>query len=852
MFFRSVISALMILIQLTVMNVGFGLKGTDGTAEEPPSEIVNDISSDEMADTIKYAADCYNTVQGCYENGGYDRYTLENSGAKVVAELNTRGKKSLSVYDKDGNPYYEHSGYVYYIDSDSKKYVSNESESQSRVNTTKLGGYYYEAHIRDLDFKNANNRDFKADITMHVFPDKIHQQYFLYAKEATTNLREFGTEIKIPQRTVASVKVSDEENSGSLPYKSSTCSYVAFDIIGTGIVGFIIPNDGSTASVSVSLENGNYVFRQTAAYDGCGINKYDEAGGYSLNYLTFGNRLYTDSSHNFDGIESAARQEHAQLDGITVEKNSDGAKYRGYEKLRGTYLFSISGTDFNKAYYNKPDKHYKAPVTIKNDGEERNIWIRFNYVQGFLEGAALLNKYNSLLPVEVQVSKNFCGDKGEDFYSNKDTAYSNSIFPIALKNGKDAEFTLINAYQNWGKSPLKQLSSIEFHVSYYHLSTGVTETNCIAPYSVYNDGWILPDFRTRSGTMWADQPQFNSTGKLYFSNYNTTPLSNIQSTYKKSEIVSDGFSYSDILMDFEDGNDAYHFTCRHVEMPQTDENRTYYTLNLVFDRDTTFKNFKRDFSLFTFKSRFYSYDKLNYLDENGETQIVEINKKPSFAKYYRLSPDGGYLGYMDVEDYENNSQINNVFLTNFALIVKNSEVIRNGKTEDVACVFKDKYSKSDNINIGALTLDYNNVSFKAGDIIKIDFILLPWGNGNETTDENVQRVREDSVLNSARVTDGNSLDDTYIPTVEASDNYSEFTVKGGRNNIAVRVNGFTSYQKPNIFVWENGEWIGFDSSSVNGYDGYTVFYNKNTGLYDFSFVYTSTDPDREYRFKIEQ
>ena len=207
---------------------------------------------------------------------------------------------------------------------------------------------------------------------------------------------------------------------------------------------------------------------------------------------------------------------------------------------------------------------------------------------------------------------------------------------------------------------------------------------------------------------------------------------------------------------------------------------------------------------------------------------------------------------MDVEDYENNSQINNVFLTNFALIVKNSEVIRNGKTEDVACVFKDKYSKSDNINIGALTLDYNNVSFKAGDIIKIDFILLPWGNGNETTDENVQRVREDSVLNSARVTDGNSLDDTYIPTVEASDNYSEFTVKGGRNNIAVRVNGFTSYQKPNIFVWENGEWIGFDSSSVNGYDGYTVFYNKNTGLYDFSFVYTSTDPDREYRFKIEQ
>ena len=98
MFFRSVISAIMILIQLTVMNVGFGLKGTDSTAEEPPSEIVNDISSDEMADTIKYAADCYNSVQGCYENGGYDRYTLENEYKRDLAKgIHATGKASASM-----------------------------------------------------------------------------------------------------------------------------------------------------------------------------------------------------------------------------------------------------------------------------------------------------------------------------------------------------------------------------------------------------------------------------------------------------------------------------------------------------------------------------------------------------------------------------------------------------------------------------------------------------------------------------------------------------------------------------------------------------------------------------------
>ena len=852
MSFKSIVSAVMIFIQLIVMNVGYGLKESPHNETETPTEIVNDISSDEMSDSIKYAADSLNSVQGYFETGKNNKYITENKYTRISADLKTRGNKNLSVYNKGGNAYYEHSGGVYYIGSDSKKYVSDDSESKNRINTIRLGQYYYETHIRDIDFKCPESREFQADITMHVFPDKVHQQYYLYAKQATEELREFGVEIRIPQRTVASVKISDESVEPSIPYDSGSCSYVAFDIKGTGVVGFIIPNDGSTAGVSVTLENGEYVFCQRAAYDGGGINKYDKTGGYALDYLTFGNRLYTDSTHSFDGVEKAAKQEHEPFDGITVGADSDGDKFLGYEKLRGTYLFGIKGTDFNYAYYNAPNRHFKVPVKLNNDGEDRNLWLRFNCGNGFIEGAAILNKYNSLLPVEVQVSKNFCGDGGEDFYSFKDTAYGDSIFPIALKNGADAEFTLINAYQNWGKTPLKQLSSIEFHVSYYHLSTGVTETNCIAPYSVYNDGWMLPDFRTRSGNMWDDQPQFNSVGKLYYANCDTSLFTNVRSTYKHSDIASNGFSYSDIMMGFEDNNDAYHFTCRHVEMPQTDENRTYYTLNLVFDRDTTFKNFKRDFSLFTFKSRFYSYDKLNYLDENGNTQIVDISKKYRAPQYYKLCSDGGYFGYFGVENYEENLINNKIFMANYALIVKNSEIVRNGEAENVACVFKDKYVKSDNENVGALTLDYTDVSFKAGDSITVDFILLPWGVGNETTDENVRAVREDSAIKAARITKGNSVYDTYVPTVQAKDNKAEFTVKGGMNNIAVRLNGFTSYQKPDIFILINGEWVDFDLSSANGYDGYTVYYDKDKGLYDFSFVYTSTDSDKEYTFKIEQ
>ncbi len=63
----------------------------------------------------------------------------------------------------------------------------------------------------------------------------------------------------------------------------------------------------------------------------------------------------------------------------------------------------------------------------------------------------------------------------------------------------------------------KQISSVQFFVPYYHLSTGVTETNCIAPY--YVDGknlWTLPDFRAMSAPLWAGQPQHTSGGRLYF------------------------------------------------------------------------------------------------------------------------------------------------------------------------------------------------------------------------------------------------------------------------------------------------------------------------------------------------
>ena len=52
MSFKSIVSAVMIFIQLIVMNVGYGLKESPHNETETPTEIVNDISSDEMSDSM--------------------------------------------------------------------------------------------------------------------------------------------------------------------------------------------------------------------------------------------------------------------------------------------------------------------------------------------------------------------------------------------------------------------------------------------------------------------------------------------------------------------------------------------------------------------------------------------------------------------------------------------------------------------------------------------------------------------------------------------------------------------------------------------------------------------------------
>lgn len=845
----------MAIYQLFFSTVIFG-KYDPPTIPPVIPHIVNDIGGDStMSQTVLYAAAAKNAVQGVYTNPQRSAYAMSNKQAVLTHELGAENNKTATLKTAGGKTYFADSLDTFCTLKNGTTFYSSDSAANGRVNTIRLGQYYYECHVRDLALDALPEPLFKVDKTYHIYADRIYAELKILATDATESLSVFGSIVRIPADTVTALQIRDENGTygGLTNFAPSNVCYAAFDIRDVGVAGFIVPADNSTKSLNVTLEDGCYVIRQTATYTpGAGINKYDETGGYALNDVSFGFRIYTDETHDFAGIDHAAVLERNPLEGIMVESGNANAAYIGYEALRGSYKLVMDGTGFQTAY-DHPDNRFSVPVSITCDNSDRDIYIRSNGKSGCLEAAALLDESGTLAAMDVQVCKNFAGDGGEEFYSAKDYQYGDSIFPLSLKADETLSFTLLNIYQNWGKFPIKQLSSIEFFVSYYHLSTGTTESNCIAPYFVYKkDGWTLPDHRGRSGTMWSGQPQFNSVGRLHFMKYRKDYRgSETLSEYTGSNIKSAGLTYADIETSYVSDCGSYRYTLRHTEFPQTDENRTYYTVDVTFDRGITFKNFKRDFDFFAFDGRFAAFDKAGYLNEDNAIAYADTDLSRKAANYYTLGSDSPYFGYFDIRD-EDRGQIDKGFGSNFALLVKNSKIVKNGREYRTNFVFRD--TAKDNLNYGALTLDEKCITFKAGDSITLDLVLLPWGTGREETDTNVQTVREDSALKPLTVTTqtGTAEDDRTVPTVTAQDNTAVFTLTGGRNNNAVRVNGFTGLACPTVELYSDGQWKKVDLASACGYDGYIVFYDKMTGYYDFSFVFTAENPDASSTYRVSK
>lgn len=734
------------------------------------------------------------------------------------------------------------------------------------------------------------NRDFL------IYSDKLHSYTQFAATQDVQNVTEVGVELKIAKNTVDGfvVKADGTFYNNSLSVNDwSTAEYAGFIIKGAGVFGYILPADNSGGKLTIEDDGENYVITQSLNPENNQIlhskkkNEFAENEEYvpNGNDIFMGQRLYTDDESTFAKFLVEAENERNPIpaENFIVSEDSDG-EYVGYDAIRGIYRFNINGyIGFNDPFYSAQNKQFKINFTIKGEeNKDRNIWVMSYWHGGMLECAALLDENEMMIPVPLQVGKNFSESQGErNTFNLDDPTYSETIFPMDIKAGSTNEYTLLNLYQNWGQYPVKQISWIQYSAPYYHLSTGVTETNCIVPITV--NGPSLPDFRGMSAPLWIDQPQHNNCGAHRFLKYTDADGKSVVSMNTTDSITSYGPTYAELDMDYMSSDGKIVATYTHMEMPQTDENRTYYTMKYTVLSDVTINDFKSNFQFYSVGSNDPTglYQRVGYLNANNESAVVSAKAKGSTAQYV-LGNECPYFSFFDMDgatsphNQPNNKQkgyedVEQSGYSNVGFLVYSSDFTIGGQKVNPNFVINDLGGTL------SLSLDLGNVTLKAGDTFTINAIILPWGSQemegtyDEIQDKNVREVRENTLLDpvvvtpisdpfqSGAVVTAEKVESAFLPRVKTTNGKEAvFTVSGGENNQTIRVDGFKKLTDPKIYELIDGEWESYEVCSAltpdansNGYsyDGYGVYYDSETKTYSYSFVTTMTG-DKTRTFKV--
>ncbi len=723
--------------------------------------------------------------------------------------------------------------------------------------------------IKEIKLLSANVENLPASIsiarTFNVYSDKMHHMLQVSAQLPQEGIAEIGMITKIAENTVEKLIVKDKnglhETLDGVDFASA--EYIGFDIKKAGIFGYIMPYDNQSGWMKVTLENGFYVIEQAKSpKDGTILPSEKDTN--NANDLFMGQRLYTDITHTFDKFLAEAEEERHPLNEknfVIDTENSASASFGGYDALRGIYVLNFSGS--GSGYY-RPNYYPNVKFEVIGDKSDRKIYVMAYSDVGTVEGAALLDDRDMMLPILIEVGKNFSEAMGErNLYNIDDPVYSEAIFPLVVNAEQKYGYNILNLYQNWGRFPLKQISWIQFRNPYYHLSTGETETNCITPYYETRRGrglGVLPDFRAMSAAPFSGQ-QRNSGGTHYFLQYTDADGNYYTSENTYDILGSFGLQYADVTMGYLSDDGKIKITYNHMEVAQTDENRTYHEMSYEFLDDISFKDFAKDFSFYSVRSidPVGVYTMFGYLDKDNKHHIVDAKMAGDNAVYYTLGDNAPYFSYMKMtEDRANKSGY-----INLALLIGEYEFIIGGEKAEP------NFVAADLGGVVSLSLDLKEVTFKKGDKITINCILLPWGSqdtvydgsNGKAPDQNVRDVRQNTLLDPAKATankDCRVIDTAFVPMLKTTNGKSaEFTLSGGENNIAVRVYGFDMLTVPKIYENKNGTWVEYEVSSAKApdvggnrheYDGYTVYYDGDD---TFSYAFMATmEKGAERQFKI--
>lgn len=490
-----------------------------------------------------------------------------------------------------------------------------------------------------------------------------------------------------------------------------------------------------------------------------------------------------------------------------------------YDYKRGCYMLGThTSGSFQTELYETPNKYETATFSVANDDVKRKIYICHESSQGggIVEGGILLDQEGNPMPIVVQVSKNFAGEKEEPFYNPTDIPFSETFFPLYLDPGEKETLTSLHLYQNWGRHMTKHWSSLGAWMDYFHSSTGVTETTCYVPFKFAGLGGVsIADFRAMSQeSFWSGQPQHdNVAGHSFLSYFNGKEW--IHSVYTGTTYRSTGPNWYDIGLHYLSADGKIKATVDIYETPQSDELRSYFNIRYEILDTLTIEDAKANFRMLNITSRIQS---LRY-DRFAGTGLPEVILNPAdrpFPVKGAVLPEKNFFMAL-YGDTLNDKGSNAIVVKNFTAegLLPAATVQLGGYNQ----VFNDEEPDT-----RLCLVPYTDrLELHPGAIIHIEGYWLPYGAALDTrSPEMVALYDAASAPHIVSARRGEPQEGLPIH-IKAVDNRAEFTIAGGKNLIPVVVTGLTQWRLPRLFVLEEGAWRLLDHSRNTDKDGYQTF-----------------------------
>ncbi len=447
------------------------------------------------------------------------------------------------------------------------------------------------------------------------------------------------------------------------------------------------------------------------------------------------------------------------------------------------------------------------------------------------------------MPLLVQVSKNFAGEKEEKFYNPDDTAFSETFFPLYLEPGEEMTLSSLHLYQNYGRHMTKHWSSLGAWMDYFHSSTGVTETTCYVPFKFAGIGGVaIADFRAMSQeTFWSGQPQHdNLAGHSFLSFYDGEKWQH--SKYVSTIYRSTGPNWYDIQMNYISADSSIKITADIWETPQVDELRSFFNVRYEVLKALSIEDAQAHFRFLNITSRIQNLKFTGFAASGSKDLEIDFDKSPFPVKGHRLPSENAFLAVFGDSVRERGS--NAIVIRSFS----GPEGIGPAATLQTG-PYRGRFEmdRAEDTRL-LLVPDREKLELKPGDLFEINGFWLPYGtrDGADTPRREAGLFGINSPIITACRT-GTPVSNLPV-RIRAKNNRAEFSLKGGRDLIPVVISGLTEWEYPRIWKKEGSGWRLLSHARNTEHDGYQVF-SEEGGT--FGAVFLVHSDENEQTLKVQ-